>query len=416
MMRVERRKSRVEGGKTAVALRSYSDSPFPAPRSPLRHVGAASRAVPDTVKGRPRLGRPTARGFTLIELLVVILILSMLAALVLGVAAVAAETARQAQTKHTVERLHTLLTEYYDTLKTRRVRLNPAVEKAINDPNLNVSPAKRRQMLAEARLYAMRELILMEIPDRWSDIALTTVPNTPKYPFYLDSAGSNSYGRTPLAAAYLRRYLQVASTAPSTEVMTDNQGAECLYMIITMACGDGEARSQFKESDIGDTDGDGALEFLDGWGRPINFLRWAPGFDSQIQLNANNLQTTDSNLASYWPTAAAKDHDPFDVYRIDQGDPTRGKPGAFRLVPLIYSGGRDETFGIRLVKGYVAWEGLALAQLNGPFNANSLPKLTPFQMVTDPTENPVPPPAFLGTMNADGTATDNIHNHLMGLR
>ena len=60
-------------------------------------------------------------------------------------------------------------------------------------------------------------------------------------------------------------------------------------MVITIACGDGEARTLFHESNIGDTDGDGAPEFLDGWGHPINFLRWAPGFDSEIQLNANEL-------------------------------------------------------------------------------------------------------------------------------
>jgi hypothetical protein len=172
-------------------------------------------------------------------------------------------------------------------------------------------------------------------------------------------------------------------------------------MIITLACGDGEARSLFKEADIGDTDGDGAPEFLDGWGHPINFLRWAPGFDSQIQLNANNLQTIDSTLPTYWKTAAAKDHDPFDVYRVD--------PLAFRLVPLIYSGGRDETFGIELVKPYVTWPGVA----NTTSLANPLPKLIPYKMASDPS---APPDRLLGTAVSDGTATDNIHNHLLGQR
>jgi len=107
--------------------------------------------------------QPSRRGVTLIELLVVILILSILAALVLGVAAVATETARQAQTRHIVERLHTLLTEFYGTFKTRRVRLNPAVEATINAQN--ATPAQKRQLLAEARLYALREIMLMEVPD-----------------------------------------------------------------------------------------------------------------------------------------------------------------------------------------------------------------------------------------------------------
>jgi hypothetical protein len=178
-----------------------------------------------------------------------------------------------------------------------------------------------------------------------------------------------------------------------------------------MACGDGEARSLFKESEIGDTDGDGALEFLDGWGHPINFLRWAPGFDSQIQLNANNYTgPADQN----WIKDAAKDHDPFDVYRVDQYDSGSSppNPAAFRLVPLIYSGGRDETFGIRLVKPYVTWQGLPTNQNNPP---NSLPKLSPYQKVSDPTATP-PDNDYLGTPNADGTATDNIHNHMLGLR
>ncbi len=65
-------------------------------------------------------------------------------------------------------------------------------------------------------------------------------------------------------------------------------------MIVTLACGDGEAKTLFKESEIGDTDGDGAPEFLDGWKHPISFLRWAPGFDSQIQLNLNTLNRDES--------------------------------------------------------------------------------------------------------------------------
>src|SRR5215218_6446592 len=91
---------------------------------------------PSTIRHRP------LRGVTLIELLVVILIIGLLAALVLGVAAVAGETAREQHTKHVVQRLHTLLMDYYSTFKTRRVRLNPAVEKLI-DSNTSWSAAEK---------------------------------------------------------------------------------------------------------------------------------------------------------------------------------------------------------------------------------------------------------------------------------
>lgn len=366
-----------------------------------------------TLRASTTHSRATRRGVTLIELLVVIMIIALLAALVLGVASVAGETARERHTEHMVARLHTLMTEYGETFKTRRVRLNPALEAQI-DASTSLSPADKGKAKALARLYAMREQLVMEIPDRWSDVLLNAVPPSnaaaaaPLFPLYLDSSGSTgAYGRSTVSGAFLRRYKQLAqnaTTATQVEALTDNQGAECLYMIITTAAGDGEARTLFGENCIGDTDGDGAPEFLDGWGHPINFLRWAPGFESQIQLDANVLagpaqNVTANNVA--WTTAAAGDHDPFDMFRVD--------PLAFRLVPLIYSGGRDETFGIRLVKPHVTWQGVA----NPNVIPNSLPLLQPYALVNDTSDGTN---VFLGTQNTDGTATDNVHNHLLGKR
>jgi prepilin-type N-terminal cleavage/methylation domain-containing protein len=358
--------------------------------------------------------RSSPRGITLVELLITILIISILAGLILGVASVAGETARKAHSRHMVMRLHTLLMEYYDTFKTRRVEIRPQVVNGINN---SVSASKRGEALAAARLYALRELILMEIPDRWSDVLLAGVPANPtgladaRYPYFQDSTGASATGRTSLAGVYLRRYAQIARATNSLtgnrndgEVITDNQGAECLYMIITLATGDGEARSLFGEGDIGDVDGDGAPEFLDGWGRPINFLRWAPGFESEIQLNANELGGPPTSGNTLWATAATNDHDPFDIFRRD--------PPAFRLVPLIYSAGRDEIFGIRLVKPYVAMVGIP----NPTFPANNVsnwPIILPYRLVMDPDDDT---DVYLGTHTGEGATADNVHNHLLGQR
>ena len=360
--------------------------------------------------------------FTLIELLITILIISILAALVLGVAAVAGETARQAQTKHMVERLHTLLTEYYDTYKTRRVKVRPQIEQGINSAYSRASD--RGIKLSQARLYALRELMIMELPDRWSDVLLADVPTSPtsgvtgtgvsyaRYPYFEDTQQGTSAGfRPPLASVYLRRYATIAvrnntiTGQPNTrEDIIANEGAECLFMIITQACGDGEARSLFAESSIGDTDGDGAPEFLDGWGHPIDFLRWAPGFDSQIQTNANQLKNS-----ADWATAATKDHDPFDVFRVDMVDPQTGM-AAFRLVPLIISSGRDEAFGIRPLVRPLMLQGLTSTQLNSIPTPNSWPAIRPYAPVTDPSDSQK---VFQGTDIGDGTSTDNVHNHFM---
>ncbi len=370
-------------------------------------------------------------------MLVVILIISILASLILGVAAIAAETARENSSRHTVERLHTLLTEFYGTFKTRRVNVKSNITGQLLTRNVT-NPANRGQATAEARLYALREMMLMEMPDRWSDIALApvTVGSTPTLgdPLYLDApavrVNSTTHYRTELANVYLRRYRALATRVNSitgvkntVEDIKANQSAECLYMIVTLACGDGEARSQFGESSIGDTDGDGAPEFLDGWGHPISFLRWAPGFDSQIELNANDLSKLSKNDQT---VAIAKDHDPFDVFRSDSF--------AFRLVPLIYSGGRDESSGLFDAPGYITW------QPDGNINMKSTnsspyfsPALSPYLPVTNPSGTPPTSDRNVNTVTSytdylgrsmhaidkdkfDETSTDNVHNHLMGQR
>jgi hypothetical protein len=344
-------------------------------------------------------------------------IISMLAALVIGVAARAGETARNRQTEHTVLRLHRLLMAHHDTYKTRRVKVRPQVIAGIAATN-GLSRKARLEAPSLARLYALRELMIMEMPDRWSDVLLKPVPNSPTgaadalYPYFQDStAAQSTLGRSGLATSYLRRYDAIARGTNSLtgsrntrDEILSNQSAECLYLIITLATGDGEARSQFGEDSIGDTDGDGAHEFLDSWGRPISFLRAAPGFDSQVQINANELGPAPANNQK-WEIAAAGDHDPFDLYRVD--------PPAFRLVPLIFSFGGDETAGIDTNDGYVVYQGIPQNQVNAVPKANQWPPILPWAAV------PSPPPsgAFLGTKDVINEGSgDNIHNHLLGRR
>jgi hypothetical protein len=120
----------------------------------------------------------------LIELLIVITILGILAGLVVGIAAVAGQTGRDGKTRNMVERIHTLLVDHYDSFKTRRVELNPAVTNSIAglSPML-ASSADKGKITAAARLFALREMMLMEMPDRWSDILLNPIgPNNAALP------------------------------------------------------------------------------------------------------------------------------------------------------------------------------------------------------------------------------------------
>ena len=394
---------------------------------------------------------------TLVELLITILIISILAALVLGVAATAGQTAREAKTRTMIDRLHTLLMEQYDTYKNRR--LDTSAVEAISGV-ANPTP----DMRADNRLLALRALMRMEMPDRWSDLINGPVGDSNLSPSALQADPTKvkalrnnvgprylyTPGKSELWSVYIRRYQQLANRTNTvtgelntTSDVLENQSAECLYLIITVATGDGEARTLFHDRDIGDTDGDGAPEFLDGWGHPIGFLRWAPGFSSPLQLGPNRLAQlqADTNNDTVRQTVAA-DHDPFDMYQRDTYDSNysasgsiydllRDKYYSYRLVPLIYSAGRDEVADI-----YTGQEinTTNLALQCDPYAPvlNNWLRGTPVALLSDGSPATDPPPLQgqinLPAMDGSNTtvtyfidadtngATDNVTNHLIGQR
>jgi prepilin-type N-terminal cleavage/methylation domain-containing protein len=282
------------------------DSPVPRAnieRSSHPHPAAVRQTSPTT-------GRRRRRGFTLVELLIVVVIISMLAAMTIVALARASEFARENKTKATIAKISNIILPMYEDYKYRRVPIN------------TTSPDRR--VVALQRLVALRDLMRMEMPDRKSDIANLPIS-----------------GITPpsLQLAYQARAANMGKNAP----------AECLYLIVTLAGGE-DARKQFHDDEVADTDGNGLMEFVDGWGRPIWFMRWAPGFnESDLQPNIPGpddvpLATRNQIMLDF----AEKDHDPFDTRRIDMMDPKNANdyPRGWRLVPLIYSGGADGVPGL----------------------------------------------------------------------
>lgn len=309
-----------------------------------------------------------SRGFTLMELLIVIMILTLLAGLSLSALAGATEVAREQRTRAIIAKIDQLIMERYEGYRTRAVPVR-------------VPAGSNPRVAAQFRLNALRELMRLEMPDRISDLCVQqeymndlndselnsippVTPNSVEYSF-LKAAPSLalSYKRRARAAMY-------ADDPNKPRPWTlENQSAECLYLILsTIQDGDKNALDYFDASEIGDTDngglGDGQKEILDGWGRPIQFMRWPAGY-----VIENLAVTTQTSNATNAP-------DPFDPAKADPRwlDATYTlKP--YALHPLIVSAGRDREFDLNFMQAHVYQVPNAIGIRNDPYNnfSSSMP-------------------------------------------
>jgi prepilin-type N-terminal cleavage/methylation domain-containing protein len=243
------------------------------------------------------------RGFTLVELLVVIVVIGMLSGIVLAALRKAQQAARLAHTKATVVKLDRIIMAKYEAYRTRRVPLNFV--------NSNGAPMPPLQAAA-VRMQAIRDLMRMEMPERYADIAFgPLVQNLPE-------------------PALHRLYAQKMSFQPR-----DHEQAKCLYLAVMS--GNPENRALFTADEISvvdDGDGQPMPCFVDGWGKPIGWLRWAPGFtpwsDIQIDDTFRNPDGSTPGLNLH--------HDPFDPRMIEQPNQNGFTNGAYQLFPLVFAG------------------------------------------------------------------------------
>lgn len=242
-------------------------------------------------------------GFTLVELMVVATVIAILATLSAAGLAATRQRVRADKTRNTIRKLHEIIVGHHESYLRRRVPF--------------IASATDHRANGLAKLEAVRRLMVYEMPDCWADVAASTAAVRSLAP-YLQTGPVLGYADS-----------RPARITPALE------GAECLYMIVSRGGIEPDLMEQFRSDEIGDTNGNGAPEFLDGWGNPIGFIRWAPGFAGSA------LQKPD----------AVNFHDPFDPQRNDV-------PG-YALVPLIVSAGPDGLVGINLSTGWLSAPSLA---------------------------------------------------------
>jgi len=293
--------------------------------------------------------------FTLVELLVTLVIVAILAALALAGLAGVRQGAKADKTRNTIRKIDAVIRPMYDSYRNRRVTATTTGGSSRNYDGL---------------LRDKRTLLIYEMPDQWSDVP-TVITGVP----------------AQFQTATVRAYVSSRGSPGSFD------GAECLYMIVERSGFDPDALEFFRSNEIGDVDRDGKPEFLDGWGRPIAFLRWAPGFTSPIQK-----------------PDAVNAHDPL--------DPTGRDSTAYALVPLIYSAGpdgalgtpTDDTIGYGLQQIDVGSDGrgwMSSDRILVPASGTPLEGLctSPKNLVSGRRVGEVLPDT------ADTTALDNITNH-----
>lgn len=289
------------------------------------------------------------RGFTLAELMVVFVILAILGSLTLAGLNVARLRGKTEKTRGTISKLSGLINSQFESYAQRShsrfitgagaptpttgfmydVYLDTGATparyygpKAVDGtwPSFTTASKMPHGALAQRRL-----LMALEMPDSWADVKLGIPAITGAAPILPPFANTGT----------VRGY---AAYREAVKPNTTNESAECLYMIIARSGFDPYAIEQFRNDEIGDTDNDGAPEFLDHKGKPIIFLRWAPGF---------------SPFSAVQPADAINRHDPMDPQRVDL-------PG-YALVPLIVSGGEDELTGLQVTDG--GWLNLDLTSI-----------------------------------------------------
>jgi len=140
-------------------------------------VGLAALGPPYNYNWRSRRGLARRRGFTLIELLVTVTVMAILVATVLGGMRMANESARTARTRSTIAKINEVVMEQYESYHNRRV---PKDLRAYAQ-SLAGSGTVKPEHYARAKLNALKDLMRMEMPDRWSDVTngplvLSSVP------------------------------------------------------------------------------------------------------------------------------------------------------------------------------------------------------------------------------------------------
>lgn len=174
-------------------------------------------------------------GFTIVELLVTVAIIALLASLLVVAFGGMFGTAKEAATRGTIAKVSRAVDDRLQDLEMalQKGALRSKIDTLQKSYNLSKSAATAKIRKDEFR---------KAFPQSWEELQTAAGINPP---------------------------------SPNTKSLADN--SECLYWAVTSGTAFGATAvgtDNFTATEVRDTDGDGLLEFVDGWDQPLRFYRW----------------------------------------------------------------------------------------------------------------------------------------------
>jgi prepilin-type N-terminal cleavage/methylation domain-containing protein len=191
-----------------------------------------------------RIDRQSPAGFTLVEVLMVIGLISFLMVISIAVVANFISKAREEATAGTIKKIQIMYQERMEAFQ--RSLKGPQFEDLVN---AKLNRLQQAGMAANQNLFGIQrrvaETIVKKDLYKATFRQFVTEPNLPQL------LPTNT-----------------ASVADSSEAMFFTLTRQEVFGVAPVGI------DAFGTNEYGDTDGDGNLEFLDAWGRPLRFYRW----------------------------------------------------------------------------------------------------------------------------------------------
>jgi prepilin-type N-terminal cleavage/methylation domain-containing protein len=281
-------------------------------------------------------------GFTLVEILVVILIIAIMASLITAVIGNSLNSARAAATRATITKVHRLLEERRQAIARSNLRTEiRVVRKSMAAPEL-YAPQVRPGLNSNdvARIVAFKETMRAHFPQRIKDLS------GPDRDFHTSDDSPVLTQLKKLNPSFSAN----PPAFPSGHTMTTTS-SELLYVALTMGTelGSGGTAIDFNSSEVVDSDRDGLMELVDGWGHPLRFYRWPTdlvrAFPNSVPRPVELL--IDGGNPQLWNKDPDDPIGRFSKWLSNSNVNTHGKvqgrfhwPSTFH-VPLVVSAGQD---------------------------------------------------------------------------